>query len=127
MHRILTHILFTAATVLLLSACGGARAPGIGDAGLGHVLSASSNSYISWQPPTSYQDESPLPPSKIGGYQIHVGTSEENMRLAASMDPSITKYKLGDLGQGIRYIAVSCYDIYGAESQFTQIIVVDIL
>lgn len=118
MHRILIHVSFAVATVLLLSACGGARAPGSG----------SGNISISWQPPTTYQDSSPLQPSDIGGYRIHVGTSEENMRLTANIaDPSITEYRLDGLGQGIHYIAVSCYNIYGEESLLTLAIMVDIL
>ena len=107
MRTIMIHISFAVATALLLSACGGARGPG--GAGLG-ILTVSSNSYLSWQPPSSYQDESPLPLSDIGGYQIHVGTNEENMRLTDDItDPSITEYRLGDLGQGVLYIAISLF------------------
>ena len=109
--------------VLMLVACGGARSPE-----LDGVNSVSSNSFISWQYPSAYEDQTPLPLSDIAGYHIYIGTTEKKMRLSKNIyDPTITKLSLDKVGKGVHYIAVSCYDVYGAESKFSSIIIVNII
>ncbi len=107
---------------LMLAACGGARNPALDE-----IISIPNASSISWQSPTLYEDQTPLLPSKIGGYQVLVGTNLENMRLKTNIDdPTVTEFSLSSLNKGIYFIAVSCYDVDGVESNLSSIIQVNI-
>lgn len=110
----------------LHTACGGARSTGPGG-GL-NAITVSSNAAISWDAPTEYDDRTPLPPSSIIGYQIYVGKTKDNIRLYNNIyDAGITSFKLGELGKGIRFIAVSCYDADGGQSRLSAVIAVNII
>ena len=115
--------------LLSISACGGARIPNQNiNATAQSVFTLSSNSSISWQAPSTYSDQTPLALSDIGGYHIYVGTDYSNMRLSSNIvDPSITEFRLNSIGKGIRFIAVTCYDIKGSESHFSSIVTVNII
>lgn len=104
---------------LTLSACGGARSPN-------HTTGG--NSSLSWQAPTTYLDQSPIPLSEIGGYKIYVGTDEGSMSLNTNInDPTVTSFDLNKLGKGVFHIAVTCYDVYGIESNYSPVIVINLI
>ena len=108
---------------LVLTACGGAR----GVYSDKDVIALTSNSSISWQPPTTYIDQSPLPLSNISGYRVYSRQNEGYMQLVANIsDPSMTYFSMSSLSKGTYHIAVSCYDIYGVESGLSSSIIVNI-
>ena len=122
-------LVFYAFLIFFLTACGGARSPEFGDrASATDIISVSSSSYITWIPPSKYQDESPLSLSDIAGYQIYAGTSRDKLYLNTNiLDSSITSFKLDKLGKGLRYITITCYDTEGVESNFSKVLVLYII
>ena len=104
---------------LALTACGGARST---------HNNIHNNSYLTWQAPTTYYDQTPFPSSDIGGYNIYVGMSQKDMSLKSNInDPTVRTFNLGKLGKGTFHIAVTCYDINGIESPFSPILVVNLI
>jgi hypothetical protein len=78
---------------------------------------SSSNSSItfSWVPPTENSNGSAL--TNLAGYKIHYGTaSQDYTQVVAVNNPSLSRYVLDSLPNGIFYFAISAYNSAGVES-----------
>ncbi len=82
------------------------------------------NVSLAWDMPTTYVDGTPL--TGLAGFKVYFGT-------ASGVYPQIidigkmTSYASGTLGPGTYYFAVTAYDSYGSESEFSNEISTTIL
>jgi hypothetical protein len=73
---------------------------------------------LSWDPPTENSDGTPL--SDLAGYKIYYGTSSGNYTTVVDV-MNATIYTIKNLPEGFTYyFAVTAYDIYGNESEFSN-------
>ncbi len=114
---------------LLLTACGGSTsassspsaAININNSAPAPIASARTVS-ISWNAPTVRIDNAPVVPSEIGGYRIYYGSDSNNLQLLTEItDPGRTNFTTAELTPGSYYFAVTAYDVYGTESQYSNI------
>ena len=78
---------------------------------------------LSWTPPSTKADGSPLSLSEIAGYRIYEGTTSSNLTLLVDLsDPTATTYAVTGLESGTHYFSVSVYDVYGDEGLQSQIL-----
>jgi len=76
---------------------------------------------LSWLPPTTNTDGSPL--SDLAGYYVYVGTEPNNLaRLIVISDPMTTKSTVKGLTPGTWYFAVSAVNGGGSESARSKIV-----
>ncbi len=79
---------------------------------------------LAWDMPTTYVDGTPL--TDLAGFKVYCGT-------ASGVYPQVvdvrnaTSFSSGTLGPGIYYFAVTAYDSYGSESEFSNEISTTIL
>jgi len=74
---------------------------------------------LSWQPPTTYSDGSPL---TIRGYRFYAGPAQNNLSLVEDLQqPGLSTYMVSGLSAGTWYFAVTAYDAQGIESTFSNI------
>mgnify|MGYP001400307269 CR=1 FL=1 len=77
-----------------------------------------SQATLSWDPPTSYSDGSPI--SSLGGYKIYTGTAPGNYSQNIDVG-NITSYILSSLNDATTYyFAVIAYDASGVVSDFSN-------
>ncbi len=118
-------ILTLALTVSLLSACGGSSSTTSTTGTASQNLSTAEGVSLSWTPPSARTDGSFLPLTELAGYRIYMGTSSDNMNPLVDLnDDSVTSYTVNNLSAGSYYFAVSAYDTDGAESGYSEIILV---
>lgn len=99
--------------IVALAGCGG----GGGTPG----SSAPGNVGLSWLPPTTNTDGSPL--HDLAGYYVYVGTDPSSLgRLIAILDPMTTTSTVKGLTPGTWYFAVTAVNSSGSESTYSRII-----
>jgi hypothetical protein len=72
---------------------------------------------LSWAPPTTNEDGSPL--EDLAGYKLYYGTQSRNYSQMVTVG-SYTTAEIDGLYPGTYYLAVTAYDIYGNESDFSR-------
>jgi len=85
---------------------------------LGGVSEAGTSSVtLQWDAPTTNEDGTPL--TDLGGYKLYWG--HETGVYTKSMDVGdVTTYTVSGLPDGLYYFAVTAYDTYGNESDFSN-------
>ncbi len=84
--------------------------------------SAAGVATLSWVAPSTRVDDTVLPMSEIGGYKVYMGTSADELVLYQDIsDPYQMELVVDDLTTGTYYFAVTAYNQYGAESDFSVI------
>ncbi len=77
---------------------------------------------LSWVAPSTRVDNTVLPMSEIGGYKVYMGMSVDELVLYQDIgDPYQMELIVQDLTAGTYYFAVTAYNQYGAESDFSVI------
>lgn len=77
---------------------------------------------LKWTAPAARADGTTLSPSDIGGYRVYRGTTASNLEVVATIaDSNVTEYSIASLTAGNHYFAVTTYDQYGSESEFSNI------
>ena len=105
-----------------LVACGGARRAN------DVATTVSVNSQLIWNPPTTYTDNSPLPETNIGGFHVYYGPTSDNLQRFKTFNATEErKFHLQEIGKGKFFISVTCFDTDGLESNFSPIILVEII
>lgn len=92
--------------ILLSFGCGG-----------GGGSSTSYSSTLTWDPPTTNADGTPL--TDLAGYKIYYGTSSGNYTKVIDVG-DVTTYKVEGLNPGTYYFTVTAYDISGNESGYSN-------
>jgi hypothetical protein len=101
---------------------GGTDQPPVAGDGTGQTVVT--NVVLAWDMPTTYVDGTPL--TNLAGFKVYYGT-------ASGVYPQVidvrdmTTYSSGTLGPGTYYFAVTSYDSYGSESEFSNEISTTIL
>jgi hypothetical protein len=84
------------------------------------VQTATGSATISWTPPTSNTDNSPL--TNLGGYRIYYGTSSGNLTQVLDLpNPGISSGVVGNLSAGTWYFAVTSYNSSNVESERSNV------
>ena len=98
--------------ILFLTACGNGG-------GTATQQGAPNSATLSWVPPTTNVDETPL--TDLAGYKIYYGTSSGNYTEVVDTNDSLsTEYTLGNLAPGTYYFAATAYDTFGNESDYSN-------
>ena len=72
---------------------------------------------LSWAAPTTNEDGSRL--DDLAGYKLYYGTQPRQYSQVITVGAH-TSAEVGDLAAGTYYLAVTAYDIYGNESDFSN-------
>ena len=96
-------------TALLTTSCGEIAA--IEDIGGTNSL------MVSWTAPTTNEDGSAL--DDLAGYKVYYGNSSGSYSNVIDVG-SFTNAEIDDLAPGTYYLAVTAYDIFGNESNFSE-------
>ena len=131
--RVIATIAVLIGMVAILSGCGGGSAGGSGTTGNGDPIPQRT---LSWNPPTTYADNSSLNPSTdLATYEIYVnetgGFTDADLPVAsaAAVDSGtgqvITSFNLSNLAsflsRGVNYqVSIRAVTILGAKSAFSQ-------
>jgi len=84
------------------------------------VQTATGSATISWTPPTSNTDNSPL--TNLGGYRIYYGTSSSNLTQVLDLsNPGISSGVVENLAAGTWYFAVTSYNSSNVESERSNV------
>lgn len=95
---------------MLIPGCGG------GDGG-SHSYTSSNSAILTWNSPTTNADSTT--PSEVSGYKIYYGTSAGNYSVVIDAG-NVTEYKIDDLSPGTYYFAVTAYNRWGYESDYSN-------
>lgn len=83
---------------------------------------------LSWTPPSTRIDNSPVVPSEIGGYRVYYGNDSTQLQLLKEItDPTQTTMTTQDLAPGTYYFAIAAFDSFGTESKVSNIVQQQIL
>lgn len=83
------------------------------------VLNGNGTATVSWDPPTTNTDGSPL--TDLAGYKIYYGTAPGNYSEVVDVsNPGMTSYIIENLLPGDWYFAMTAYNASGVESSLTQ-------
>ena len=111
-----------------LAGCGGGGSGSDGssssDTGSDSVVGVKStgSAALSWVAPSTRVDNTALPMSEIGGYKVYMGSSVDTLVLYEDInDPYQMELVVNELAAGTYYFAVTAYNQYGAESDFSAI------
>ncbi len=124
------HRLTLLAAVLLLGGCGGGSSSSTPNSGSSPSASINSGANsalkrtvsIAWAAPSTRVDNTPVVPSEIGGYRIYYGNDSSQLQLLTEIsDPNRTDFTTPELAPGTYYFAITAYDTYGTESQYSAI------
>lgn len=77
-------------------------------------------SIFSWNPPTQYEDNSPLPASQIGGYLIQLRPEGNGPYTELRADAKATEIPL-TLPFGNYEVRVLCWDVNGIRSMYSSV------
>jgi hypothetical protein len=84
------------------------------------VQTGTGSATISWTPPTSNTDNSPL--TNLGGYRIYYGTSSSNLTQVLDLpNPGISSGVVENLAPGTWYFAVTSYNSSNVESERSNV------
>ncbi len=73
---------------------------------------------LSWTPPTTNTDGSPL--TNLAGYKVYWGTSQGNYPNSATLNnPGLTSYVVGNLAPGTYFFVATALNSVGVESSFS--------
>ena len=104
------------------SSAGSASSGGSG--GLAGVASAKGSTTLSWQPPTSNDDGTPL---KLTGYRIYWGITEGHYTNSVTLDnPGLTRYVVEQLEPATYYFVATALSSDG-ESEPSNVIAMKVL
>ncbi|MCH8505391.1 MAG: fibronectin type III domain-containing protein [Ectothiorhodospiraceae bacterium] len=85
------------------------------------VVPANEDVTLSWTPPESRTDGSPISLSDIERYEILYGTSSGDYSESVSMNAnSCNCYEFGRLSEGTYYVAVKATDVNGISSTLSR-------
>ena len=115
--------------ILILAGCGGAGSsdqtitsggsggnqPGTGSGGGGQTSTAGSVS-LAWDVPTTFVDGTPA--SGPVGFKVYYGTASRTYTNIIDVQ-NATSYSINSLSPGTYYFAITAYDSYGIESDFS--------
>jgi hypothetical protein len=97
-----------------------ASLPGFTIAVQAAVQTGTGSATISWTPPTSNTDNSPL--TNLGGYRIYYGTSSSNLTQVLDLpNPGISSGVVENLAAGTWYFAVTSYNSSNVESERSNV------
>ncbi|MFQ5756754.1 MAG: fibronectin type III domain-containing protein [Acidiferrobacterales bacterium] len=71
---------------------------------------------LSWIPPTTNEDGSPV---SLTGFNVYQGSSATSLSKIATVGATTTTYKVSNLPAGTHYFAVTA--VGGGESQFSNV------
>ncbi len=75
---------------------------------------------LSWQPPTTRTDGSPL--TNLAGYTIHYGTTQGNYGNQIRVDnPGLTRYMVENLAPATWYFVTTAFDTTGGVSDYSAV------
>jgi hypothetical protein len=84
------------------------------------VAAATGSATLSWTPPTTNTDGSPL--TNLAGYRLHWGTAAGTYTSSVRLDnPGLASYVVENLAPGTYYFVVTALSSTGAESQFSNV------
>lgn len=75
---------------------------------------------LSWQPPTSNTDDSPL--TNLAGYRIYYGTSAQQLSRQVSAPAGVSSYVIESLSPATWYFAMTAYNSAGVESNRSAVV-----
>ncbi|MBI5755921.1 MAG: fibronectin type III domain-containing protein [Nitrospirae bacterium] len=99
-------------TILTLNGCGDGGGVNI----TGADTSANSATLL-WDPPTTNTDGTEL--TDLTGYKVYYGTESGNYTASTDVG-NVTTYTVSDLPPQTYYLAVTAYDVYGNESDYSN-------
>jgi hypothetical protein len=108
-------ITFFAAAVV---SCGGSGGANSGGVNISNPPTGSGTAVLSWTPPTTNTDGSPL---ELAGFNIYAGTSSGNLQLQTSVSALDTTFVVENLAEGTYFFAVTAVSVTGTESSFSNI------
>lgn len=109
----------------LLSGCGGGGgsspsalgSPSGIQPGLSPAGQDGDSATLTWVAPSTREDGSAFSLSQLNGYKIYVGTDNDNLVPAGTIDdPTVTSYTIRNIQQGEYIFAVTAFDSAGIES-----------
>ncbi|MDX1406435.1 MAG: putative Ig domain-containing protein [Woeseiaceae bacterium] len=75
---------------------------------------------LSWQPPTQYEDGTPLG-NNLAGFKIYWGTTPGSYSNSVTLNnPGLTTYVVENLAPGTYEFVATAYDVSGVESRFSN-------
>jgi hypothetical protein len=81
--------------------------------------SATGSATVSWTPPTTRTDGSPL--TDLAGFRLRYGNSAGNYPNTINIaNPGVTTYQVENLAQGTYYFVIAAYDSNDLESSYTN-------
>src|ERR1700690_1238325 len=83
----------------------------------GAVTNAYSSVTLTWTPPTTNTDGTPL--TDLAGYKLYYGTSSGNYGTPINVG-NVATYTISNLTSGSYYFAVTAYDLSGVESNYSN-------
>jgi hypothetical protein len=87
--------------------------------GISVLAVASGSATLSWNPPTTNTDGSPL--TNLAGYRVHWGTAVGSYPSSVRLDnPGLASYVVDGLAPGTYYFAVTAINSAGTESRFSN-------
>ncbi|MCU7812732.1 MAG: fibronectin type III domain-containing protein [Candidatus Thiodiazotropha sp. (ex Notomyrtea botanica)] len=111
----------------LLAACGSNGSASSTNPTASQVVSTKDSINLSWTAPSTRADGSYLSLTDLAGYKVYMGTTSDNLSALVDLsDDTITNYTVNNLPAGSYYFAVSAYDVDGAESGYSQIILIQL-
>ena len=76
---------------------------------------------LSWQPPTQYEDGTPLTPPDFAGYKIYWGTTPGDYPNSVTVNnPGLSSYMVENLAPGDYEFVATAFNAAGMESQFSN-------
>jgi hypothetical protein len=103
------------ATALVSCSSGGSDSSGVNSSGF---TGGSGTAVLSWAPPTTNTDGSPL---DLAGFNIYAGTSSGNLQFRTMVNALDTTIVVDNLAAGTYFFAVTAVSVTGAESGFSNI------
>jgi hypothetical protein len=103
------------ATTLVSCSSGGSDSGGVT---ISNPPTGSGTAVLSWAPPTTNTDGSPL---DLGGFNIYAGTSSGNLQFRTTVGALDTTIVVDNLAAGTYFFAVTAVSVTGAESGFSNI------
>jgi len=84
------------------------------------VALATGSATLSWTPPTSNTDGSPL--NDLAGYRVYWGTSPTSLSNSVTVaNPGLATYVVGQLTPAVWHFAVTAYTTTGYESSYSNV------
>ena len=113
-------LIVTAALVFVgfvLGACGGGTGP---DGGIGEIEGdgGTNSLMVGWTAPTTNEDGTRL--EDLAGYRLYYGYRSGGYSFVANINRAHTQVSIGGLSTTTWYLAVTAYDYFGNESEYSN-------